>query len=440
MKYLNKLFIALALIMTAQACDIDTVDNPNAPTAESLLDGATLADLRLLAHGVESAIRNDMSFHYQTVSIVGREYYDLNGIDPRYTSELLGKNGETLDNNGFLTTRAWNTAYRTARNANNLIIATANTSASLTSEEVNGLNGYAQTMLVYALHLELNRQYENGIRVDVADAENRGPILSYTESLVGLAQMLDDASSDLTSAGDKFIFDLSFGFARFDAPSDFNLFNRAIRARIALYQNDMSTARTALEASFMDDAADMDLGVYHTFGTSGNDQRNPLFYIPNTDLYTAHDSWIADADTSDARIALKTTPLDPAALDVPVVLDGLSGSVQVQNYASDVTPVPFVRNEELLLIWAEANIGSNNGDAVTAINVVRNAAELGDYSGGTDDAALLDEVLNQRRYGLFGEGHRWVDMRRHGRLNEIPTDRDGDVVHVQFPTPVLDID
>ncbi|RLD18965.1 MAG: RagB/SusD family nutrient uptake outer membrane protein, partial [Bacteroidetes bacterium] len=80
--------------MTAQACDIDTVDNPNAPTAESLLDGATLADLRLLAHGVESAIRNDMSFHYQTVSIVGREYYDLNGIDPRYTSELLGKNGE----------------------------------------------------------------------------------------------------------------------------------------------------------------------------------------------------------------------------------------------------------------------------------------------------------------------------------------------------------
>ena len=172
MKYINKLFIALTVVFAAQACDIDTVDNPNAPTAESLLNGATLADLRLLAHGVESAIRNDMQFHYWTTSIVGREYYDLNGIDPRYTTELVGKNGESLDNNGFLTTRSWNTAYRTARNANNLIIATANTSSTLTPEEINGINGYAQTMLAYALQLESSRQYENGIRVDVADAEN----------------------------------------------------------------------------------------------------------------------------------------------------------------------------------------------------------------------------------------------------------------------------
>jgi len=440
MKYINKLFIALTVVFAAQACDIDTVDNPNAPTAESLLNGATLADLRLLAHGVESAMRNDMQFHYWTTSIVGRDYYDLNGIDPRYTSELVGKNGEGLDNNGFLTTRSWNTAYRTARNANNLMTATANTSSTLTPEEINGINGYAQTMLAYALQLESSRQYENGIRVDVADAENRGPIVSYTESLAGLAAMLDDASSKLTSAGDAFVFDLSSGFDGFSAPSDFNQFNRAIRARIALYQKDMGTARNALSASFMDDAAEMSVGVYHTFGTSGNDLRNRLFFVPNTDLYTAHDSWVADADANDARIDLKTTPLDPDALDVPVVLDGLSGSVQVQMYGTDVTPVPYVRNEELLLIWAEANIGFNNGDAVTAINVVRSAAGLGDYSGGTDDAALLDEVLNQRRYGLFGEGHRWVDMRRHGRLSEIPTDRAGDVVHVQFPTPVLDID
>ena len=51
-----------------------------------------------------------------------------------------------------------------------------------------------------------------------------------------------------------------------------------------------------------------------------------------------------------------------------------------------------------------------------------------------------EDAAKQQREGLFGEGHRWVDMRRHDRLNEIPTDRDGDVVHVQFPTPVLDVD
>jgi starch-binding outer membrane protein, SusD/RagB family len=439
MKYLNKILIGLACIMAVQSCDIDTIDNPNAPTAESLLNGATLADLRLLAHGVESAVRNDMQFHYWTTNMVGREYYDLNGTDPRYTGELLGAQGAVLDNNGFLTTRAWNTAYRTNRNAVNLEIATDNSVAALSSEDVNGIKGYAKTMEAYALHLELSRQYQNGIRIDVSDPDNLGPIVSYDVALAGLATLLDDATGMLASGGSKFIFDLSSGFDGFSTPAGFNKFNRALRARIALYQNDMGAARNALQASFFDIAGDVATGVYHSFGTSGNDQRNPLFTIPNTDLFTVHQGWLDDAEAGDTRIDAKTTPLDSSLIALPVMLDGLSGSVQVTLYSSDVTQVPMIRNEELMLIYAEANIGSNNGEAVAGINAVRNAAGLADYSGGTDDDALLDEVLNQRRYGLFGEGHRWIDMRRHNRLDQIPTDRTGDVVHTQFPTPVSEL-
>ena len=50
--------------------------------------------------------------------------------------------------------------------------------------------------------------------------------------------------------------------------------------------------------------------------------------------------------------------------------------------------------------------------------------------------ALLDEVLKQRRYSLFGEGHYWLDMRRLGRLDQIPKDRTGDIVHEVFPVPL----
>ncbi|MEM9824129.1 MAG: RagB/SusD family nutrient uptake outer membrane protein, partial [Bacteroidota bacterium] len=92
-------------------------------------------------------------------------------------------------------------------------------------------------------------------------------------------------------------------------------------------------------------------------------------------------------------------------------------------------------NEELILIYAEANIGSNNAEAVNAINVIRNAAGIGDYTGATSDAALVDEVLYQRRYSLFGEAHRWIDARRYDRLDELPLDRSLDKVHVQFPRP-----
>ena len=100
----------------------------------------------------------------------------------------------------------------------------------------------------------------------------------------------------------------------------------------------------------------------------------------------------------------------------------------------------MIRNEELILIYAEANIGSNNDEAINAINIIRNAAGIGDYTGGTGSAELLDEVLYQRRYSLFGEGHRWIDLRRTGNLGRIALDRDGDIVHTQFPRPASELE
>jgi hypothetical protein len=50
--------------------------------------------------------------------------------------------------------------------------------------------------------------------------------------------------------------------------------------------------------------------------------------------------------------------------------------------------------------------------------------------------ALITEMLNQRRYSLYCEGHRWVDMRRYGLLSQLPVDRPGDDVWARFPIPV----
>jgi len=101
-----------------------------------------------------------------------------------------------------------------------------------------------------------------------------------------------------------------------------------------------------------------------------------------------------------------------ALRDATATLDDLSGDYDVTVFTSLNDPIPLIRNEELILIAAEANIGTDNAAAVAAINVIRNAAGIGDYTGMVTDAALLTEVLYQRRYSLFGEGHRWVDYRR----------------------------
>ena len=94
--------------MIISSCSLDEIENPNAPTVDSFSNGASQADIQLLATGLEAIMRSDLAFHYDTVSILGREYYDLSGVDPRYTGEKVKG---PLDNNGFLTTRSYAAWY-----------------------------------------------------------------------------------------------------------------------------------------------------------------------------------------------------------------------------------------------------------------------------------------------------------------------------------------
>ena len=52
--------------------------------------------------------------------------------------------------------------------------------------------------------------------------------------------------------------------------------------------------------------------------------------------------------------------------------------------------------------------------------------------------ALIDEMLKQRRYSLYFEGLRWIDLRRYNRLTDLPIDRPGDDVWSNFPLPVTE--
>ncbi len=436
-RLLGALTLSLSLALSSTSCEIEPIDNPNSPTQESVLEGASRADLQLLAAGLESSLRNDMEFHYQTVSIIGREYYDLTATDPRYTGELLGagEGAGVLDPNGFITTRSYGALYAATRNAEVLITATQNSEASLTPEEETALVGYAQALKAYALLLVANRQYDNGIRLDVTDPNNLGPFTSSAaESYAGIqAQFETAATSLLAAASSDFPFTPSAGFTGFSTPATFVTFVRALQARVALYLDDDAATLSYLEQSFLDLEGDLDAGVYHVFGAGGNDRLNPLFYVPGQARYLVPPSFFDQVEDGDTRIESLVSPFGSV-----ITTDGLSSDQQVTQYASSTTPVPIVTNAELILIYAEAQIGSGNEEAVRAINAIRNGAGLDDFDSD-DDEAILDEVVVQRRYQLFGQGHRWVDLRRLGRLDEIVLDRSGDEVFVQFPTPVSEM-
>ena len=347
--------IAIIVLVGFSACDVDEVLNPNSPTVESVEDGATLADLRLLAVGVQAVQRVDMNFHFWTVSGTGREYFDMRGTDPRYTSELLGSNGSILDNNGFLTTRAFGGVYRTIRNANLLIQAVTNTTATLSDSERNAFLGFANTMIANELLREGVRQFENGMRIDVVDPFDPGPFTdSFQQTLAEISTILGDASDMLANTEPEDVLWALQGFDTAGATDTEALFNwnRGLAARVALYQGNMQGAISAAQTALSGMSGDLNSGVYVEYGgATGNDLQNPFFFVPGVDFYMAHESFVDDAEAGDGRLSKVTEHPE-------VMIDNLSSRYIVTLVPSNSSPFPILRNEELILIMAEANIGS----------------------------------------------------------------------------------
>jgi hypothetical protein len=421
--------IAVSLLFFA-SCKKDYGDL-NGETIEDLTKNATEAQLNNLVSGTESGMRGSLNFYLDDVSIIGRETYRFSGSEPRYVLDLLGANSSALTGDNFYITFPWAARYQVVKNCNTLIQA-ANNSTLISAEQKKGYSGFARTIKAYQLLLNLNLTYTNGIRVNVADPNHLGPFVSYTDGLAAITSVLDSAKTDLTGATVSFPL---AGFGNFSDAAGLLQFNRAIAARVSVYQKNWQTALDDLSASFFGLNVDFNTGVYHVFGTGSGDQLNPVFIPQNQtgEVRVAHPSFAADIAAGDDRINKTSLRTSPAALS------GLSSNRDVWLYTTSTAPVGIIRNEELILIYAEANIQLNHlPQAVTALNKIRTTHGLGNYTGAVTQPALITEMLNQRRYSLFFEGHRWIDLRRYNLLSTLPIDRPGDDVWSLFPLPVTE--
>jgi hypothetical protein len=436
MKYQHKQYrhITLAglfiIALSWSSCKVEPILDPNNPSTSGITQNASIGELQNLAVGIEAGMRNNLNTYFDAVSVVGREFYRFSTSDPRFTSDLLGKGNATLDNNTFYTTNPFSGRYRVVKNTNILMDALQNTRASITDPQRKAGIAYAKTVQAYELLMVFNMQYENGIRVDVDDPDKLGPFLSKDESLNAIQNLLNEAIIDLKGNSA----DLPFTTTLYSSKaSEFAKFNRALAARVAVYRKDWNLANTALTESFFDINGSLTDGVYYLYSTGGGDLLNPLYFPQNTppaEARVVQPSFITNAEPGDTRLSKAPKRTTTATQDA------LTSDYDFFVYKTNVSPIPIIRNEELILLYAEVQAQLNNtANAVTAINKIRNAASLGNYSGPTDQNSLITEILKQRRYSLFGEGHRWIDMRRYNRLNQLPIDRSGDDVWQQFPRP-----
>jgi len=426
-----KLFLLAALIITAAASckkeqyEVDYNLDPNAPPSDLYLNNATAQQINALGVGLQSVMRSGFVDFTRSAATVGREVITSASTDNRYFTELLGTNtvalGGANDPTGIF--NGYYSSYsQTRRRAEQFITAAKNTN-SISAAQKSAVEGFAKTVQAFVtLNLTL-MQGKNGIRETFSDLLTPGDMLkpgkfgTYATALAVCKKYADDGLTALNAGGTSFPFTINSGFAGFSTVADFKKFNRAIAARIAMHQADWAGTLAAVNSSFLDLTGNLGVGPRFIFSTAPNDFTNALFHVPNSSgsPYVVFNEVLADAETGDtrmfgatAKVAQRTSPRQSGAF---------TSTHEVRMYASNVSSASIIRNEELVLMYAEAQAQlSAFAQAKTAIDLVRSAAGLPAYSGALTTAALVNEVLKQRRYSLFNEGHRWFDMRRYNRL------------------------
>ncbi len=434
--------IPVLLAMVAMsACETLVVPDLNNPSIEELTgEGASRVAVVTAVQGLFVRARQGIAGragYVSEVGIIGRESYNFDAADPRFVTELLR---DALDGgNGAFGGAHWLTRYRGFREADNVLNA-VDALATMDAGEREGLRGIAKTLQALDLLLVINTRDDLGAVITVA-ADPTGdpePIADRAAVFARITALLDEAQGHLGGASFPSDLRLPSGFDGFDTAAEFLTFNRALKARVDVYLGNYAAALTSLGASFIDPAGDMQLGVFYNYGTGSGDQVNNLF-DPSELIILAHPSIETDALFQTDGVTLDQRFVDKT-VSVATVTDqgglGLSSDLAFNLYTSATAEMPIIRNEELILLRAEANLQLDNFALASAdLNILRGAAGLATIDLSTMTATQRDdELLYNRRYSLLFEGHRWIDMRRYDRLSDLLLNASLRV-HARFPFP-----
>jgi len=425
----RRLTAALMGALAVVGCNTLDVGDLNNPGIEELSTNPSAVAINTLATGLLVGLRNNVAEpngYIVLLGMMGREGFNLNtNSDPRYMSEMIA--GPLDPGSGAFGANTWPQRYANIRNATTLLNALEGVSDNaLSPERKEGIRGFAKTIQAIELLRIIVTRDVNGAVIDVdrSPTGEPGAIATRAETYARIVALLEEARTHLLAAGTAFSFPLGDGFAGFNTPANFLKVNRAFRARVAVYLNDWTTALAALGQSFLDTGVSLGVGAYHTYSTGSGDLTNNI--LRGTAVLRANPLLITAAQLrANGQVDLRVS----SKLATGTSATGTSGATSITSdqdftiYPTNTTRVPIIRNEELILLRAEANLGNNNiAQALVDINFIRsNAGGLPNYAGAVTAGAVLDELLYNKRYSLLWEGgHSWIDFRHYNKLTALP--------------------
>jgi hypothetical protein len=169
------------------------------------------------------------------------------------------------------------------------------------------------------------------------------------------------------------------------------------RARARQDQGNLAGARTdaaLVPASF----------VFNATASAVSGRRNNRVFVESNALGVNSSVGARYRTLNDPRVPVQNLNR-PNALGVPAWAQ--------LKYTSVSSNIPMATGDEAQLIIAEADAASNSSNTIAIINAFRAKGNEGTYTGATDAASLLNEVIDQRRRALFLTGTNFGDIVRY---------------------------
>lgn len=448
--------LVLAMVPFAASCKDNMLTRPlDAPTIEAVSGALSRAALQPLAIGVLAQDRSGVvgTGTYLTLAgILGRDVYRIDQSEPRYVQETLSTNpdpGSFAGGGGFLG------FYTAIRAANDLILALPKAPATeLTDAEKNATRGFLRTIkgLDYMRLIELRDTV--GIPIQSDDPNEVTAVRCKEAVLNMIAALLDSANTDFNAAGasTKLPFQLPSGWKShgrdYSAVSNLIRFNRGLKGKVDVLRAINRKSRNAAAASAAVTELTDALGGAAPGAVSGSTFQNGPYYH-----FVASGSEATPNPRADAKIGLNPLVRDSvqagdarsSKITSRSLLSGggisttVTCTLCVATLANQEAPLGILRDEELVLLRAQAYIEAGNLEAARAdLNSVRTYYGLAPYGAFASKSAAIDAVLYEKRYSLLYEGpQRWVDLREYGRLNAtyLRKETSTDPFNAAFPLP-----
>ena len=442
------ILLATATIVGTAACSDSNVPFFTEPTGVANSPGG----IQNAMTGLFAASRINTGTYINWMSQFARDQGNIQFSNPQ--DVLTGTGGEPIPSGDF---EPWSNSYRAVGAAIAVIAAVPNVQPAYTADSAAAVVGVAQTLEAYNLMEIAETRDTLPIPIHTASDGSAGTVLCSKDAWAEIVAILDSANASLTTAGAIALpFKVPSGFASVAltaGPSttagSFASFNRALAGKANLELayaiargtgvgptastagspdvTALNAAQTALTASaltaiplttpapggFTENSA----GVYWDYSSQSGDIVNPI--NAQAGIWQTLLGYTRDVDTTgDARWHAKFVK-QTHQLQIPADLPIADTNWFYAYYPSTSSPVPIIRNENLVLYEAQVQLGLGNfAQAITLINQVHQ--QSGGYGSPLTIAAtytaVRDSLMKEQRISTVFEasGDRAIAIRMYG--------------------------